>query len=687
MPSNAEIGSVPVLASVSCAATGVCVAVGYYTDTGGNRRGLLETLSSGTWTATEAPLPTEADGSPDAELSSVSCADGNNCAAVGRYRDSKGFWPGLLETWSGGTWTATEAPLPAGDDYSDTPFLASVSCGAVGSCVAVGSTPISDNNAGLLETLSGGTWTATEAPLPAEMTDGELYSVSCSAAGSCAAAGDSYHLNHHEVLLETLSAGTWTVTGGLLPAGAGQTQPTSVSCLVPGYCVAVADYGYGAPNTDYGWIIETLSDGTWRATESPLPQGNGLHRTWLSSVSCAAIGVCVAVGWYTASDTFYGLTETLSGGTWRAVQPPLPPGGETIWLTSVSCADGSSCVAVGHYNDVNSGEQGLIESLSDAAWTGTQAPLPSNAESDGGPVLNSVSCGAVGSCAAVGYYNNDSNDVPSGSSKGLLEALSNGTSPGGTVPRSCPVYVFVGARGSGEAWNTKTFGMGQLNDDVFSYLDRHLKSMANTPQGVEYPAVSLSDGWDVALAAITIGGATLGVSTGLLGAYKESVHDGIQWLTGYIETYRYTAGCPDTKFILSGYSQGAQVVADTVTSLPAAYRHLVAGVVLFGDPQFNGQDTAVDSSTFDTDRYGALSSTDGTREFPAWLSGQVFSFCHQNDPICQLDLRHGAGFTISPTEVMIRNLVTGNPLKEHSNYDNSVDVSHAASDVANSILY
>jgi len=44
--------------------------------------------------------------------------------------------------------------------------------------------------------------------------------------------------------------------------------------------------------------------------------------------------------------------------------------------------------------------------------------------------------------------------------------------------------------------------------------------------------------------------------------------------------------------------------------LPAS----VVGVVLFGDPQFNGQDTAVDSSTFDTDRYGALSGTDGTRE-------------------------------------------------------------------------
>lgn len=42
--------------------------------------------------------------------------------------------------------------------------------------------------------------------------------------------------------------------------------------------------------------------------------------------------------------------------------------------------------------------------------------------------------------------------------------------------------------------------------------------------------------------------------------------------------------CPSTKVVMSGYSQGAQVVHDAATDLPAATMGQVSAVVTFGDP-------------------------------------------------------------------------------------------------------
>jgi cutinase len=53
------------------------------------------------------------------------------------------------------------------------------------------------------------------------------------------------------------------------------------------------------------------------------------------------------------------------------------------------------------------------------------------------------------------------------------------------------------------------------------------------------------------------------------------------------------AACPDTKIILSGYSQGGMVVHNAASSLASSQ---ITGAVIFGDP-FNGQSVDnVDSS-------------------------------------------------------------------------------------------
>ncbi|KAK8862062.1 hypothetical protein PGQ11_008297 [Apiospora arundinis] len=48
------------------------------------------------------------------------------------------------------------------------------------------------------------------------------------------------------------------------------------------------------------------------------------------------------------------------------------------------------------------------------------------------------------------------------------------------------------------------------------------------------------------------------------------------------------AKCPNTKVVMSGYSQGGQLVHNAAKQLPAATASKVAGAVIFGDPD-NGQ--------------------------------------------------------------------------------------------------
>jgi hypothetical protein len=62
----------------------VSPAVGEYSDVPGGTDGLLITRSGTTWTAAEAPMPTDVLTPGDASLASVSCPA--TCVAVGFYR-------------------------------------------------------------------------------------------------------------------------------------------------------------------------------------------------------------------------------------------------------------------------------------------------------------------------------------------------------------------------------------------------------------------------------------------------------------------------------------------------------------------------------------------------------------------------------------------------------------------------
>jgi hypothetical protein len=172
------------LNAVSCPSASFCAAAGHcLDDASGGQDPLLLTWSGGSWTVAQAPLRADAVSPAYASLSAVSCASQSFCTAVGYYADASGGQDPLLLTWSGGSWTATQAPLPADSASPASASLHAVSCPSASFCVA-GCTYTAGDDASLLLTWSGGAWIAAPSP-----DQPNLNGVSCSSAWKCVAVG------------------------------------------------------------------------------------------------------------------------------------------------------------------------------------------------------------------------------------------------------------------------------------------------------------------------------------------------------------------------------------------------------------------------------------------------------------------------------------------------------------------
>ena len=433
VPANASTTMYsPSIAFVLCRRGKPCVATGGYVDTSGDGQGLIETMSRGTSTPLEAPLPENAaTTNQHADVTGLSCPAWDSCTGVGRYDDTTGTQQGLIETLSGGEWIATEALQPANASTTqDSAALYRITCRAVGLCIATGTYIDTGGNVrGFFETLSGGTWTTTEAPLPANASTTQysgLDAVVCPAAGSCVALG-SYadSITNNQGFFETQSGGTWTPTEAPLPANDAVekegainvvTCPETGSCVAAGFYTDTSGVGQG--------LIETRSRGTWTASEAPtLANASGIS---LVSVACSSAASCVAVGSF--SDTtgnFSGLIETRSHGTWTPSAAPLPANvalDPQAGLGAISCAGKRSCVAVGDYHDTGGTLQGLIEMSSGGTWTTSEAPLPTNAAANPKASFLNVQCTNADSCLATGFYVDTS-----GKQHDLIETLTRAT--------------------------------------------------------------------------------------------------------------------------------------------------------------------------------------------------------------------------------------------------------------------
>ena len=207
----------------------------------------------------------------------------------------------------------------------------------------------------------------------------------------------------------------------------------------------------------------------------------------------------------------------------------------------------------------------------------------------------------------------------------------NATAPPPPPAPSCPAYVVIDSRGSGES----EASVSPPGAAFAAALQRRHASERVAVLWNPYPAVGL---WGSVRQLLNLIGAGLGV--GPVGAYHASVVNGERWLRDHIASE--VTACPHARIFLTGYSQGAQVTGDVYQrQVSGANRTHIAGVVLFGDPYFNPKDTMADRGGYQHNGYGVL----GRR--PSFGDDhRVLSYCHVHDPVCHRPsvlelLKHG----------------------------------------------
>jgi hypothetical protein len=386
------------LAALSCPAPSSCVAVGQYYN-GHAVQTLAESLSGTTWSVVASPNASVANNG----LLGVSCPAPGSCVAVGAYSNGRAEQT-LAMSLSGGAWHLETSPDQAGASNA----LAAVSCPSSGECEAVGYYTVAGTDMALGMALSGTTWALV--PTQGQQAPADtLAGVSCPSPGSCVAVGAANGpAGLPQVLAEVLNGTNWALSQPALPPGVVASYLNGVSCPVPANCEAVG-YGLSANGTAQA-VAETYSSGSWALTALPLPSAAG---TYLSAVSCPALGSCVAVGYdLGAGGKPQLLVETYSAGTWALSGAPAPQGSQASQLAGISCPAVGTCVAVGSYTSGGT-QRSLVEALSNGSWSVAASANQGN----GANALQAVSCQAGTGCAAVGYY------AVSGSDRALTESV------------------------------------------------------------------------------------------------------------------------------------------------------------------------------------------------------------------------------------------------------------------------
>lgn len=267
VPGTAALNSsgVASMSSISCATAGNCTAGGSYFDGSHHMQGFVVDESNGVWgTAIEVPGLAALNTGGNAFVYSVSCATVGNCAVGGVYMDVAGFaagqWKAFVVGETNGSWgTAIEVPGTAAFNSSGYASLNSISCAAAGNCSAGGSYPDdSGHSQAFVVNEMNGSWSSAIAlPGAAALDKGGnalLYSVSCAAAGSCAAGG-TYRdgAGHYQAFVANETHDIWgaaiEVPGTATLNTGGYAAVNAVSCATARNCAGSGAYVDGSADT------------------------------------------------------------------------------------------------------------------------------------------------------------------------------------------------------------------------------------------------------------------------------------------------------------------------------------------------------------------------------------------------------------------------------------------------------
>jgi uncharacterized membrane protein YgcG len=373
--------------------TGTCYVVGDYATSDSNFGPLVERLTGGKWTAMVPEIPADAVTGKTFRvvLSAISCASKTHCVAVGSYRNTAANIVGLIEVLTGTTWTDTVAPLPTVTP-SFASSLSTVTCTSVTWCVATGGYV----DTAFTDTYAEGKWTPKLLPNP-----------------------------------PSTSTETWETT-----------TVYALTCVSTAHCAAVGYFEYKSEATVYEYftLTETLSGTTW--SYDPVTEPSGPKSAYLGAVSCPSSAFCVATGSFENATGFsYGLIETLATGTWSEALAKQPAnagsqgsGTEDSGVSDVSCPSATWCVVAGTYSDATPDAKAkghgythaMFDTFSKGTWSAAEAPEPANAGTDATKdaqvFATAVSCAAAETCVAVGEYA-DSFSTGVGYTYPLIETL------------------------------------------------------------------------------------------------------------------------------------------------------------------------------------------------------------------------------------------------------------------------
>jgi hypothetical protein len=285
-------------------------------------------------------------------------------------------------------------------------YLWSISCGAPEDCAAGGQVNGTRDEAWVISETQGRWGKAIVMPGIAKLSTGgiaQLNSVSCAAAGACAAGG-FYNDAHgrEQAFVAERTNGHWRnaikVPGMATLNTGGEALVFSVSCAAPGDCAAGGFYRDKANLQAY---VVDEKNGHWgRAIEVPGMATLNSGAAVVNSISCAAVGDCAAGGSYAdGSGNAHAFVVSETNGTWgAAIEVPgtdLDAGGSAE-VQTISCGAAGDCSAGGAYADDNQFHDSSVFLVSETNGTWGNAIVTPGLPGDG------LSCAAAGECAAVG---------------------------------------------------------------------------------------------------------------------------------------------------------------------------------------------------------------------------------------------------------------------------------------------
>lgn len=340
------------------------------------------------WKVQRSPNPS---GAMNSQLYGVSCASSSACTAVGQYKKGSAYLT-LGERWNGKSWSLRTTPSPGATSNN----LDAVWCAAANRCMAVGSFQDSSTTKTLAERWNGKKWSIVHTPNHTGSLQSALEGIACTSAKACTAVGYFQRGMDNETLAERWNGKRWMIQTSPTPAGAALAFLTGVSCASRGGCIAVGDWqpSSGPAKT----LAERWNGKKWSIQHTPNP--SGADSSELASIFCTAPAACTSVGHYeNSSNKNRTLAERWNGKKW-SIQPTRNPTRDpNKFLYAVSCTSAKACTAAGETTGEIVWDATLVEHWNGSKWTVEKTPDP-GADND----LDGLSCSSTSTCTAVGWY-------------------------------------------------------------------------------------------------------------------------------------------------------------------------------------------------------------------------------------------------------------------------------------------